>query len=97
MIENLNNEQIKCLNGWPENCVAHASEDELVQLLNALCIDYGYGRISQLAQALEEIWRNPEEGGKKWQQFYDERMELLKIYQKSQGGYLSQVGIGEES
>jgi len=78
MIEPLNNEQIECLNSWPAVCIGHAQDRLLVQHINDLCIKYGYGRISQLAQALEEIWRNPEEGGKKWQEFHAERMELLK-------------------
>jgi len=78
MNEPLSNEQIECLNSWPEICRGHAKDQKLVQLLNELCINHGYGRISQLAQALEEIWRNPEEGGKKWQEFHAERMELLK-------------------
>jgi hypothetical protein len=78
MIEPLSNEQIECLNSWPAFCRGHAADQKLVQLLNELCINHGYGRISQLVQALEEIWRNPEDGGKKHQEFHDERMELLK-------------------
>lgn len=78
MIDNLTNEQIACLNSWPETVIGHAKDKLLIEEMNKLCIKFGYGRISQLAQGLEEIWRNPEEGGKKWQDFHDERMELIK-------------------
>lgn len=78
MIEPLTNEQIECLNGWPVDHAIHAQERQLIQHVNQLCITFGYGRIGQIAAALEEIWRNPEEGGKKWQEFQDGRMKLLK-------------------
>jgi hypothetical protein len=73
----LNNEQIECLNGFLQGTGLYWREAILIQALNELCIEYGYGRVGQLAGALEEIWRNPEEGTKKWQEFRDERMQLL--------------------
>ncbi len=74
----LNQDQIKCLNGWPSDCIGNIKDQILIEQLNYLCITHGYGRISQLAQALEEIWRDPDNGHKKWQKFHDERMTLVK-------------------
>lgn len=78
MIGELNDDQLKCLNSWPQGTTGHIEDEQLITLMNLLCKRHGYGRVSQLAQAVEEIWRNPEEGGKKWQEFHDERMTLVQ-------------------
>ena len=73
----ITDEQLACLNSWPEGTVGHIQEQQLISVVHQLCKQHGYGRMAQLVQGIEEIWRNPEEGGKKWQAFH-ERMELLK-------------------
>lgn len=77
-IEGVSNDALACLNSWPEGTVGYYNEVQLIALVNDLCKKHGYGRMAQLVQGIEEIWRNPEEGGKKWQEFHDERMALLK-------------------
>ena len=76
--DGVTNEQLACLNTWPEGTVGHSEDIKLIALVNELCKRHGYGRMGQLVAAVEEIWRDPEEGGKKWQAFHDERMGLLK-------------------
>lgn len=71
-------ETLACLNGWPEGTMGHGQEQQLIHDLNGLCQVHGYGRMEQLMSAIEEIWRDPVEGTRKWQALRDERMELLK-------------------
>lgn len=53
-----NNLLNECLNGWPDGTVGHHNETELIKQLNDLCQKHGYGRISQLADEIEDIWRD---------------------------------------
>ena len=78
MLNPLSNEQIECLNCWPEGTIGNSTDRLLIQEINNLCKRFGYGRIPHIANALEEIWRNPEEGVKNWQEVRDERMRLLE-------------------
>jgi len=74
----LSDDQLKCLNSWPEGTAGYVEDEQLITLMNLLCKRHGYGRVGQLAQAIEQIWRDPEKAGKEWQDFRDTRMELLK-------------------
>lgn len=74
----LPNEVLECLNSWPEGTEAHFSEQHLINTLNRMCQEHGYGRVPQIAAALEEIWRNPEKGLEKWRTFYTQRMQDLQ-------------------
>lgn len=78
MFDSLSNEQIECINSWPNGTLGNSTERLVIQELNDLCKRFGYGRVPQIANALEEIWRNPEEGGKKWQDIQNQRMKLLE-------------------
>jgi hypothetical protein len=53
-------EEAQCLNGWPEGTVGHKMEEEAINQLLDMCKVNGFGRISQLASQLEDIWGNPE-------------------------------------
>ena len=59
-LNGISNETLSCLNGWPEGTIAHRDEELLIATLNRLCKDFGYGRVPQLAKAIEEIWRDPQ-------------------------------------
>jgi hypothetical protein len=48
------------LNLWPEGSIGFAEERLLLVQLNDFCKKFGYGRVPQLAAALEDIWRNPD-------------------------------------
>jgi hypothetical protein len=53
-------EQIKSLIRWPEGTVGYQNELDMLIKMRALCEEYGYGRVPQIANAIEDIWRNPE-------------------------------------
>lgn len=53
-------DDLKCLVVWPEGTVGHIQELTIIELLNELCKQHGYGRVPQLAAAIEDIWRHPE-------------------------------------
>jgi hypothetical protein len=48
------------LNCWRDGTVGWHKENQLISLLNELCKEFGYGRVPQLANAIEDIWRHPE-------------------------------------
>lgn len=53
-------DEIECLIVWPEGSVGEREERHLLHTLINLANIHGYGRLSQLAAQLEDIWRNPE-------------------------------------
>ena len=52
-------DELDCLIIWPEHTVGFNSERSLVRLLNRLCQQHGYGRIPQLTEQIEALWRDP--------------------------------------
>lgn len=54
--------ELECLILWPDGTVGAQQERQLVRLLNRLCQKHGYGRVPQLAAAIEAIWRDPDKG-----------------------------------
>lgn len=59
-VSGVNSQDLMVLNGWPEYALGFQEENQLIELLNELCKKHGYGRIAQLAEQIEDIWRNPE-------------------------------------
>ena len=53
-------DDVRCLIMWPEKTVGYNAEYELVIKLLSMCREHGFGRVSQLAGQVEELWRNPE-------------------------------------
>lgn len=54
------NDLNKALNSWPEGTLGFSEESELITTLHQLCKNNGYGRVHQLMNDIEDIWRNPE-------------------------------------
>lgn len=50
---------LDCLVGWPVGSAGEAREREVVRQLLSLCEENGFGRVSQLAQQIEDVWRKP--------------------------------------
>lgn len=73
----LTNEQINCLNAWPEGTLGHAQEQIAIRTLNHFCREYGYGRIKQIVNGIHDIWRDPEMQ-EKFESHRSRRMALLK-------------------
>ena len=53
-------ENLRCLIMAAEGTVGYDNEHELIKELLTMCEEHGFGRVSQLAGAIEEIWRYPE-------------------------------------
>ena len=50
---------LECLILWPKGSRGYDVEREMIADLLALCKDHGFGRVPQVAAAIEEIWRDP--------------------------------------
>ena len=48
------------INGWPEGTVGHSLERDAIIALSNLSKEHGYGRIPQIANAINAIWIEPE-------------------------------------
>lgn len=68
--------ELSCLNSWPGGTNGYIQETELIHDLNELCKKHGYGRVPQVAQAINEIWNNPDEISK-WLDYREKRLKLL--------------------
>ena len=53
-------ESIKSLIRWPDGTKGYYSELNLLRDLRRLCDEHGYGRVPQLAEQVEDLWRNPD-------------------------------------
>lgn len=53
-------ETLDCLVMWPDDTHGFQREQVLVRTLNRLSQQHGYGRVAQVMQQLEELWRNPD-------------------------------------
>ena len=51
-------EDLECLIMWPIACNGWYRERQDLEELLVLCQKSGYGRVSQLVQQIEDIWRN---------------------------------------
>ncbi len=76
----VNENDLECLNSWPENTEGYKAEDALIALLNMCCKEHGYGRVPQIANAIEDIWRNPE-NIVKYQKIRQDRLQMLKSFE----------------
>lgn len=55
---------LRCLIRWPEGSVGWQREEALIKALNDLCKLFGYGRVPQVAEQIEQIWRDPDKVAK---------------------------------
>ena len=54
-------EDLECLIMWPKGTAGYWTERAVLNDLLRLCKEHGFGRVPQLAQQIEEIWRGGEE------------------------------------
>lgn len=71
-------DDLRCLNHWPEGTNGYAQEEALLGDLLRLCELHGFGRVAQLTESIEEIWRGGEAAIKKHELDRKRRIELLK-------------------
>ena len=69
-------DELKCLNGWPENTVGYDDDQALIENLLNLCTKFGFGRVHQAMDGINDLWRHPEKITA-YQQFQKERLKLL--------------------
>ena len=50
---------LECLIMWPRGTRGWEAERELILVLDRLCREHGYGRVPQVVEGIEVIWRNP--------------------------------------
>jgi hypothetical protein len=53
-------EELECLIHWPKGSVGEKQDREALKIYTDLCKELGFGRMRQLAEGVEQIWRNPE-------------------------------------
>jgi len=52
-------DDLKCLVTWPPGSRGEQEETVLVGQLLSLCQQHGFGRVAQLTERIEAIWRDP--------------------------------------
>lgn len=75
-------EELECLIVWPKGSVGETTERKILLSLLSLCKEHGFGRITQLASEIEEIWRDPNK---------IKKYEFMKKIHMEQMGYLDAV------
>jgi hypothetical protein len=70
-------EELQCVMTWPPGTVGYQQEKQLIETLLKLCAQHGFGRMAQIMQDIEIIWRNPDKA-KEFQQAQKDRFEVLK-------------------
>ena len=53
-------EDLECIISWPKGTAGYQNELEALGDLLRLCTMHGFGRLPQMANQIEDIWRNPE-------------------------------------
>jgi len=69
-------EELQCLVDWPEGTTGNQDEKSMLKCLIALCDSQGFGRVHQMMNAIEEIWRDPKKV-EKWKKLKTERFASL--------------------
>jgi len=77
LIDAPNLEDIACLNSWPEGTIGHEEDKVLLSQLLGLMQKHGFGRIPQLSQQIEDLWRNPDKR-KEYAQHRESRLKMLE-------------------
>ena len=68
-------ELLDCLSTYPEGTHGHHDETALIMVVHTLCVQHGFGRISQLVKAVESIWRKDKKTDK-WIKFFADLRKL---------------------
>ena len=69
--------ELLCLNSWPEDTVGFHNENLLILEIKKLCDIHGYGRMHQLLEQIEDIWRNPE-SVEKFKKLREQRLKMIR-------------------
>lgn len=71
------NDDLECLNGWPESTNGYITEKTVIETINGISKIIGYGRMLQIVQGIHDIWRD-EEKISEFQEWREKRLEKLK-------------------
>ena len=69
-------EELECLIMWPDGTVGYHDERAAIRKYLSLCKQIGFGRMAQLAESVEDIWRNPE-AVSRYQEMKDEHFKMM--------------------
>lgn len=72
-------DELLCLNSWPEDTVGFHSENTLIMQIKKLCDTHGYGRMHQLLEEVNAIWRDPDMVEK----YKKHRQQRLKMFEEA--------------
>lgn len=68
MMKTPSSEDLKCLNCWPVGSKGESQEQAAIDILLQAAKYVGFGRMTQLAEGIEEVWRDPETAIPKYQE-----------------------------
>lgn len=74
-MNNITPEEARCLILWPDGTRGYDQDQAAIIYLLMVANTIGYGRLSQLAAQIEELWRHPE----KKAEFEAWRQEFLEL------------------
>lgn len=75
-------DQLDCLVLWPAGSKGEFDERRAVETLLALCEEHGFGRIPQLAEAINDIWHNGEPAIKRSERKKRDHLEFMEQCRK---------------
>ena len=78
-------DDVECLNIWPKNTKGYCDEYKLLSTLLLMCDEHGYGRIPQLCEQIEDIWRNPEKK-ESYAAMRDRHLKEMESFRNDFGG-----------
>jgi len=67
---------------WPEETVGHHKENAVIKELWLMSKKHGFGRIGQLAQQIEDIWRNSEKAAE-YEKMRQDHLKLMEEARKN--------------
>lgn len=76
---------LECLICWPKGTVGCEQERQLLTTLNALCKRFGYGRVYQLVDQINQLWYDPSKADG-FRKASDGHNRLLEEYRKELQG-----------
>jgi hypothetical protein len=81
-------ELLDCLGTYPEGTQGHLDETSLLTSIHSLCMNHGFGRVSQIAKAVEAIWLKNEDAGHAIRFYADHRRLMHELAKRHADGDL---------
>lgn len=72
-------QDLECLICWPRGTVGYFCELQIVSNLLNMAKVHGFGRVSQLAQQMEDVWRNEGTARIKFEAAKKEHLQFMAL------------------